>query len=935
MRQKRWQAWCLTAAMLGAELLPGFAPMTVYAAEETATASNAQTAGGSQGSTGSSPASSFVIDPSASLEELFAGTEIATASNALVLSLNGHHYLNGVCMDDGCTDPYLPAEEDTEGILQITNAGNLFWLNDELAASDGADYEVALANDISLQVDFTKLIWESKSTFSGSFYGNGHTISGLCITEAGEEGTGLFAKLSGAYLSDLTLADVKIMAGADHTGALAGYAEDSDLQYVTVSGIIEGGNATGGLVGSTDNATFYECVCSAEIASDGSGIGGIVGYAEDSSYIENGTFEGWIHSLTGDADFMSGIGGIAGVVDGSTTIDYCFQTGRVEGAMNVGGIAGFVNDGSIMASANQGTISTLGTAGGIAAVNSENGFIETCFQTGHILAADGSRETYLGGIAGISSGEIYNCFSIGRIDAVGIAGGLVGEMAEEGTLTTGYNYYMPTGSDAEVLQAVAGLVSEDASVTAIFYYEGSDDCEDTEEISFEYMINGYLANVLDQASGSADIWTQGSGHPVLQDKFEQQYIHMNDGDTSYVEQGVTVRIKVPEGASINLGVIQTDTDASHSWSLVTEGSSEDLEESSHAIRLAVDYDMNGSVVRCVTVRANGTKKTSGFELTVTRTEEPEEEDPVVYAIEHSVSLHGRIGLNYYVKPQPETVLTGAELHAADNTYYPDAEDAGDGFYKFSVELPAAMLTEVVTLQLTGETALTADGSRGSTLRTVTSKVYSYSVQEYAETILKDHYASYSDELKTVVADLLSYGGQAQRFFGINTDAYADANLESLGWPVTLDASVISSDAKSSMSSPAANIYARYKGHSLSLASDTALVTYVNAAARVNKANLYLACQFAGESTVTYVPFSESNGELYASIEDIPAPHLVTMAKLWVCEKKNDSYNKISYVNTYSPECYALLASKTSNKLLKNVAISLITYGKAAAEYFYD
>lgn len=84
----------------------------------------------------------------------------------------------------------------------------------------------------------------------------------------------------------------------------------------------------------------------------------------------------------------------------------------------------------------------------------------------------------------------------------------------------------------------------------------------------------------------------------------------------------------------------------------------------------------------------------------------------------------------------------------------------DGSYVFPVELSAAQMTENITLTLVcGE-------------ETVLQKTYS--VQEYAHTLLE---GKYTNETKALVRQLLNYGAKAQLYFGHKTDDLANAGYE--------------------------------------------------------------------------------------------------------------------------------------------------------------
>ena len=149
---------------------------------------------------------------------------------------------------------------------------------------------VELQEDISLNgVDFTPI-----PTFGGAFNGNGHTISGLAITDSVTP-AGLFSMLQ----------------------------SEAVVQNLHVSGTVKPS-------GSAENA------------------GGIVG-------INYGTIDGC--TFTGNVEGKSNTGGIAGVNEADGSIKNCAANGSVIGKTMTGGIAGY-NAGTITDSDNRAYVNT-------------------------------------------------------------------------------------------------------------------------------------------------------------------------------------------------------------------------------------------------------------------------------------------------------------------------------------------------------------------------------------------------------------------------------------------------------------------------------------------------------------------------------------------------------------------------------------------------
>ncbi|MCL2095303.1 MAG: hypothetical protein FWH10_00190 [Oscillospiraceae bacterium] len=140
-------------------------------------------------------------------------------------------------------------------------------------------------------------------------------------------------------------------------------------------------------------------------------------------------------------------GGIAGMVRGISVIDNCYVTGSIINRVEIhwgaaGGIAGRVSVGATISNsynaaditARNGVRGQYFTAGGIAGMSS--GVIENCYNTGTILSDSSSsslaRDVYAGGIVGSGDGyTITNCYNLGSVSGFtgggsGVIGGIAG-----------------------------------------------------------------------------------------------------------------------------------------------------------------------------------------------------------------------------------------------------------------------------------------------------------------------------------------------------------------------------------------------------------------------------------------------------------------------------------------------------------------------------
>ncbi len=187
-----------------------------------------------------------------------------------------------------CTGYELMAnlDFDENGDGEITGADSAYW-------NDGAG-------------------WQPIAEFSGTFEGNGHTISNLFISRSRSAQMGLFRRiLANGEIRNLGLAGVNV-TGYDYTGGLAGES------YGTISssystGSISGYGAVGTLVGFNNHGTIRASY-SAGAVNGTEYVGGLVGY------------------------------------NSQGTIRASYSTGAVSGKTYVGGLVGLDDRGTISAS---------------------------------------------------------------------------------------------------------------------------------------------------------------------------------------------------------------------------------------------------------------------------------------------------------------------------------------------------------------------------------------------------------------------------------------------------------------------------------------------------------------------------------------------------------------------------------------------------------
>ena len=289
-------------------------------------------------------------------------------------------------------DPYLIC---TERELRVLS-------NDVNAGNNNAGVYYRLAADITMANGAFNPIGALPSTpFSGTFWGGGHSITNLTVTNNTNTLRGLFGMLKNAYVDS-----------------------------VTVGGTINGGDTTGGIAGSAINSTIKGCVNNAVISGNYKYHGGIVGAMHRSRIIacrNNGEVQG----------AYTYHGGIAGLANLGSTIRGCLNTGNITGSADYhGGIVGSQNETTttyndtvgVFNCINRGAVTGSQYTGGISGYSYYTNFKE-CINNGTIT---GGSYAYVAGIAGYSYGNsthvirFKNCTDSANVTGSYYVGGITG-----------------------------------------------------------------------------------------------------------------------------------------------------------------------------------------------------------------------------------------------------------------------------------------------------------------------------------------------------------------------------------------------------------------------------------------------------------------------------------------------------------------------------
>lgn len=205
--------------------------------------------------------------------------------------------------------PTTPMKIDDEHFFVITNANQLAFLSKsaENGFQEYLTYNYILQCDIDLQSHAFTPIGTKEFPFTGTFDGNGHTISNLFI-DSDEDNVGLFGYVASnaaaestvtiknptsqteveiilhhnGILKNLQLTNASVKSTGKNVGIAAGtIANRAIITSVSIkngSVYAQSGNV-GGLVGTvnSDRAEIYICYATAEVTTKGENAGGLVG----------------------------------------------------------------------------------------------------------------------------------------------------------------------------------------------------------------------------------------------------------------------------------------------------------------------------------------------------------------------------------------------------------------------------------------------------------------------------------------------------------------------------------------------------------------------------------------------------------------------------------------------------------------------------------
>ena len=231
---------------------------------------------------------------------------------------------------------------ESNGSYTVTSADGLMNVA-ELVNGGKTDINITLDKNIDLTgKDWTPIGTSFDNSYTGTFDGGGHTITGLTITTK-DQFVGLFGYLNRAgTVKNVVMEGIQITSNHmfGNTGGVAGFSWGT-VENCSVSGSVSGTNCVGGVVGGQKAGSIIGCSSSATVKGTRY-VGGVAGEKQGTMIACYATGDVTLE-IDSQRD-LSG-GGVVGFNIGSRVLA-CYATGNVNskgrstGNVHIGGLLG-------------------------------------------------------------------------------------------------------------------------------------------------------------------------------------------------------------------------------------------------------------------------------------------------------------------------------------------------------------------------------------------------------------------------------------------------------------------------------------------------------------------------------------------------------------------------------------------------------------------
>ncbi|MCD8378473.1 MAG: hypothetical protein LUB59_06775 [Candidatus Gastranaerophilales bacterium] len=373
----------------------------------------------------------------------------ATADNFTTAAGNKDYFVYLQTGESGAPEGYIPIYT-AEQLMNIDLDGNYI-----------------LMADIDLGGAEWTPIGSYSNPFTGTFDGNGHTISNYTISTE-NNGSGLFGCTDGATITNVIIENAIISSTGEDAGALIGCAYDTTVSNCVVSSSVSGQSYVGGAIGCAIGCTITNCSSSSNVSASGSYnsstntitsdgfAGGFAGYVSNCT-IDNCSSSGTVSALTY-------AGGLAGCVSNCEITNSDSSSNVSVSSARAGGLIGGAYQSVVSSCYATGDVSGPTQIGGFIGSNGETSTISNCYATGNAIGVTtefqsvydaNNLQDSIGGFVGGNWGTITNCYATGDASGENNIGGFVGFNADTSTAVISNSW-------------ASGSVSTDATDAGLF-----------------------------------------------------------------------------------------------------------------------------------------------------------------------------------------------------------------------------------------------------------------------------------------------------------------------------------------------------------------------------------------------------------------------------------------------------------------------------------
>ena len=387
--------------------------------------------------------------------------------------------------------------------------------------------------DLNTDLDLTGVDFAGIPTFSGTFDGNSHTISGLSLVDDGSV-TGFFRYIQAdGVVHDLTIRGRSMPSGSRTTvGGIVG-SNAGTLINCRFEGVASGASIVGGIAGTNlSSGTINNCTTTGSVYG-AHFIGGIVG--ENHGVVINCGNDANVNTVDQNEVDLSEL-----------TLNDLIGTENAADITDIGGIAG-TSSGVVRAGLNRGTV----------------GYLHIGYN--------------IGGIVGSQTGYVEGCVNYGTVYARKEGGGIVGQMEPSSTLQYTKDTLQELSEEMTTLQALVDRACDDASAASSDLSNQLHNLQNSVTSS-----RSAIENLLKQAADGLSISSQTVKTDLTQFK---QNLKDTTGDAS--DPNAT---KQPDGAIIDPGYSIGDLTGSSSEEETTAAAPEESADTAPAEQPAVTED---------------------------------------------------------------------------------------------------------------------------------------------------------------------------------------------------------------------------------------------------------------------------------------------------------------------------------------------------------